>query len=288
MGARYSVNGRPPYFAKLNEARAHSMLSDAHGPVDGDLAVHIPHEWCDTIYCNEEVAGKVVRVTEYDEVRSTSWFRWVDVKKRSVRGVFADGSLEHVNTDAATVRPKLMGQYYISNGTNDAWFETLEDNRAYILSAVLHLELEPPPCGEIKTLYRIRAKDGSTVEYAIHLHEGTVLFGSADKGWWHVRENGKLDRKTPYIGGPALDGTTSEVRNSGRDVKAAIAMLKKDLREKLTDEEYEKLEEIIASRDKVDEDGLMECLMFAQQVRGRMEQDRRRNRENSRRRRGRR
>ena len=270
---RYSVNGMAPYFATLNEARAHSIQSDMHATDDPRVAEStkefvgriFDYEWVDAIFVEKErIAGYVVKVKEFKAFDGSSLFRWIDTRREIIRPIYADGSLEEVDDIRLKAKAKVAGSYGVSNKVDTVWFKKIEEARVYCISAVRPEDI--PDEGVLALLYHIVDRDGQDVELCVINSRVEIMFGSAENGWYTFKPSGKLGKKYDYAGGPALDGTYTAMESNCKDIRTEIALLRKKLKAQLTEEELARLDAIIASENDLTEEGLMKCIELSRDI----------------------
>ena len=285
MVARYSVNRAVPYFATLNEAREHAVLSDTHHEAGVQKEGYGRLEWVDSIYCDDRHIGWVGRLEEPEDVGTDTLFRWIaldDDGSITWSPMYADGSLLPDSGAPRGTYVSFEGATGVTNGDKTVYFRSRREALTYAYGGT-RAHMDVPDSG-LRVPYTVVDEHGDTVGHVVLSHKGEMMYGSAEDGWWVLRPNGTVGHKTEWTGGPSVEDGHGEYGSERdfcdedglKELKRSVALRRQRVEAKLTDAEKEELAHLLdfdEVRSRSAEEQMAMLVDFTMRARGRMRQD---------------
>lgn len=192
---KYCVNGKPPYFKTLREARLMSLGNPNHKEVLGD-------NWTDQIMGDGKFVGSVSRIDgnylwSHEEEFRTEGYLVMEI-------LHEDGTTEAMIDELGPhVSPvPIEGWMGINLNANDG-----QEARVWWVPGGL--------CGAMKVLVSLHGRDDEFIRVVNDKEEtvgyfvtsgGRHMYGCAELGWRKVNDNGVIGKMTNSLeGGPRLD-----------------------------------------------------------------------------------
>lgn len=169
---RYNIDGCPPYYANLSEARKAATMKD-----ESECAVHNGDLIMGVIKNEDmEVLGVVTKRTD------PNGFFYVDFKKEMTFEINDDGSVPNVKDG---IRTRIDGRYTLEGTETRTSFNTLDD----MIKAFIHRSKKFSP---IPFSYQIMFEDGTEIGKIFTDEKGHFRLLEPNGKVRKISQNGKI------------------------------------------------------------------------------------------------